>query len=91
MAYRCRYWTSAAITAATAKDYGGRAQAVGAELVFMMGVLEPTEWAVDKAKFPAGIKPTVDYFRSIGLQVRSTRNCNRNRNPATQPQPQPQP
>ncbi len=35
--------------------YAGRAKDLGAELVFMMGVIEPTHWDVDAAKFPNGV------------------------------------
>ena len=60
-------WSSPDISAKNAHVYAARAKALGAQLVFMMGVIEPTHWAVDPTKFPNGVRGTTDYLRAQGL------------------------
>ena len=57
------------MSAQNAHVYAARAKALGADLVFMMGVIEPTHWDVDATKFPDGVQGTTDYLRAKGLQV----------------------
>jgi hypothetical protein len=44
-------------------------KALGADLLFMMGVVEPTNWDIDKTKFPTGVNKTTAYIREQGLLV----------------------
>ena len=64
------YWTGdPTFTADTADHYLARAKAVGAQLIFMMGVIEPVEWGIDATKFPNGLNGIVAKYRAHGLKV----------------------
>jgi hypothetical protein len=49
--------------------FADRAKAIGAQLVFLMGVIEPSNWGVDTHKYPDGISSSVKAIRDRGLQV----------------------
>jgi hypothetical protein len=58
-----------AINATTMPAFADRAKAIGAQLVFLMGVIEPSNWGVDIHKYPDGISSSVKAIRDRGLQV----------------------
>ena len=67
--HRFATWYWSRVTEHNKEEHVARAQALGAELLFMDAAVRDEDWTFDTAKFPSGINTTAAYIRSQGHLV----------------------